>query len=57
VLRLSDRVVVMRDRRKIAERDNVDLEVADVLQIIAGEAVSSDLPDNVRPIVQEAPRA
>ena len=41
VLRLSDRVVVMRDRRKIAERDNVGLEVADVLQIIAGEAGAS----------------
>lgn len=38
VLRLSDRVVVMRDRRKIDERPNRDLAVSDVLEIIAGEA-------------------
>ncbi|HEX2892878.1 MAG TPA: sugar ABC transporter ATP-binding protein [Marmoricola sp.] len=36
VLRLSDRVVVMRDRGKVAERLNDDLSVADVLEIIAG---------------------
>ena len=35
VLRLADRVVVMRDRRKIAERPNDDLDVNDVLEIIA----------------------
>ena len=38
VLRLSDRLVVMRDRRKIAERPNRDVTVGDVLEIIAGEA-------------------
>ncbi|QCW49556.1 sugar ABC transporter ATP-binding protein [Nocardioides dongxiaopingii] len=38
VLRLSDRLVVMRDRRKIAERPNRDLTVSDVLEVIAGEA-------------------
>jgi galactofuranose transport system ATP-binding protein len=38
VLRLSDRVVVMRDRRKIDERPNDDLTVSDILEIIAGEA-------------------
>jgi simple sugar transport system ATP-binding protein len=38
VLRLSDRLVVMRDRRKIAERRNDGLGVSDVLEIIAGEA-------------------
>ncbi|MCL3817173.1 sugar ABC transporter ATP-binding protein [Aeromicrobium wangtongii] len=38
VVRLADRVVVMRDRRKIAERVNDDLAVADILRIIAGEA-------------------
>ena len=38
VLRLSDRIVVMRDRRKIDERPNVDVSVRDVLEIIAGEA-------------------
>jgi monosaccharide-transporting ATPase len=38
VLRLSDRLVVMRDRRKIAERRNDDVTVTDVLEIIAGEA-------------------
>ena len=38
VLRLSDRLVVMRDRRKIDERANDDVSVRDVLEIIAGEA-------------------
>ena len=38
VLRLSDRLVVMRDRRKIAERPNDGLSVSDVLEIIAGQA-------------------
>lgn len=38
VLRLSDRLVVMRDRRKIDERPNDDVSVRDVLEIIAGEA-------------------
>lgn len=38
VLRLSDRLVVMRDRRKIDERTNDDVSVRDVLEIIAGEA-------------------
>jgi simple sugar transport system ATP-binding protein len=37
VLRLSDRIVVMRDRRKIAEvRGESTTEVADILRIIAG---------------------
>ncbi|WP_227463846.1 sugar ABC transporter ATP-binding protein [Nocardioides lijunqiniae] len=40
VLRLSDRLVVMRDRRKIAERPNDDVSVSDLLEIIAGEATS-----------------
>ena len=38
VLRLSDRLVVMRDRRKIHEQTNDDVSVRDVLEIIAGEA-------------------
>jgi monosaccharide-transporting ATPase len=38
VLRLSDRLVVMRDRRKIDERPNDDVSVGDILEIIAGEA-------------------
>ncbi|MEV7398518.1 sugar ABC transporter ATP-binding protein [Aeromicrobium sp. NPDC092404] len=38
VLRLSDRLVVMRDRRKIDERANENVTVSDVLEIIAGEA-------------------
>ena len=38
VLRVSDRLVVMRDRRKIDERPNHDVSVSDVLEIIAGEA-------------------
>jgi monosaccharide-transporting ATPase len=44
VLRLSDRLVVMRDRRKIDERPNDDVTVHDILEVIAGHA-------------QEAPRA
>ncbi|WP_241153797.1 ATP-binding cassette domain-containing protein [Nocardioides pantholopis] len=47
VLRLSDRLVVMRDRRKIDERPNRDVSVSDVLEIIAGEARSEQ---------EEAPR-
>jgi len=46
VLRLSDRLVVMRDRRKIDERDNDDVKVSDVLEIIAG-AQSSEERDHV----------
>ncbi|WP_182525371.1 sugar ABC transporter ATP-binding protein [Nocardioides dongkuii] len=38
VLRLSHRLVVMRDRRKIDERPNDDVSVSDVLEIIAGGA-------------------
>jgi galactofuranose transport system ATP-binding protein len=38
VLRLSDRLVVMRDRRKVDERVNDDLTVSSLLEIIAGEA-------------------
>ncbi len=37
VVRLSDRLVVMRDRRKIDERANHDVSVSDILEIIAGE--------------------
>jgi monosaccharide-transporting ATPase len=45
VLRLSDRLVVMRDRRKIDERPNHDVSVSDVLEIIAGEARSETSTD------------
>ncbi len=38
VLRLSHRVVVMRDRRKVHELPNDDVTVGDVLEIIAGHA-------------------
>ena len=38
VLRLSDRLVVMRDRRKIDERPNEGVTVNDVLEIIAGRS-------------------
>lgn len=44
VLRLSDRVVVMRDRRKIAERRNEDISISDVLEIIAGEHRAEEGP-------------
>lgn len=40
VLRLSDRLVVMRDRRKIDERANDDLSVSSLLEIIAGETTT-----------------
>jgi len=42
VLRLSHRVVVMRDRRKIRELANDDVSVGDLLEIIAGEARQSE---------------
>jgi simple sugar transport system ATP-binding protein len=45
VLRLSDRLVVMRDRRKIDERPNTDVSVSDVLEIIAGEPREEEDPD------------
>ena len=45
VLRLSDRLVVMRDRRKIDERPNLDVSVRDVLEIIAGEARTEGTSD------------
>jgi simple sugar transport system ATP-binding protein len=38
VVRVSDRVVVLRDRRKIAELDGADATVDDVVALIAGEA-------------------
>ena len=38
MLRLSDRLVVMRDRRKIDERPNDDVTVNNLLEIIAGSA-------------------
>jgi len=44
VLRLADRLVVMRDRRKIEERLNEGTTVADVLEIIAGEARLEQVP-------------
>ncbi|KRA39474.1 sugar ABC transporter ATP-binding protein [Nocardioides sp. Root614] len=44
VLRLSDRVVVMRDRRKIAERRNEGVSISDVLEIIAGESRAEESP-------------
>jgi len=37
VLRLSHRLVVLKDRRKIAERPNRGIDVNDVLEIITGE--------------------
>jgi simple sugar transport system ATP-binding protein len=40
VLRLSHRIVVMRDRTKIAELDNEDATVGDLMKVIAGEVVS-----------------
>jgi simple sugar transport system ATP-binding protein len=45
VLRLSDRLVVMRDRRKIHEQTNDGVSVRDVLEIIAGEARGEERTD------------
>jgi galactofuranose transport system ATP-binding protein len=45
VLRLSDRLVVMRDRRKIDERPNDDVTLSDVLEIIAGETRTGETAD------------
>jgi galactofuranose transport system ATP-binding protein len=45
VLRLSDRLVVMRDRRKIDERPNDDVTLSDVLEIIAGETRTEETAD------------
>ena len=45
VLRLSDRLVVMRDRRKIDERPNDDVTLSDVLEIIAGETRAEETAD------------
>lgn len=56
VLRLADRVVVMRDRRKVAEQVNDGLEVSDVLRTIAG-AGESAVALEVVPDSEEAPRA
>jgi simple sugar transport system ATP-binding protein len=38
VVRVSDRVVVLRDRRKIAELSGAEVGVDDVVALIAGEA-------------------
>jgi len=38
VVRVSDRVVVLRDRRKIAEVSGADVTVDEVVALIAGEA-------------------
>ncbi|WP_370189681.1 sugar ABC transporter ATP-binding protein [Aeromicrobium sp.] len=56
VLRLADRVVVMRDRRKVAEQVNDGLEVSDVLRTIAG-AGESAVALEVVPDSEEALRA
>ena len=56
VLRPADRVVVMRDRRKVAEQVNDGLEVSDVLRTIAG-AGESAVALEVVPDSEEAPRA
>ena len=48
VLRLSDRLVVMRDRRKIDERANDSLSVSALLEIIAGEAATTEPTEEVQ---------
>jgi simple sugar transport system ATP-binding protein len=53
VLRLSDRLVVMRDRRKVDERPNDDLTVSGLLEIIAGEAGPETGPETGQEIGQE----
>jgi monosaccharide-transporting ATPase len=46
VVRLSDRLVVMRDRRKIDERPNTGVTVNDILEIIAGRAAHESPPQS-----------
>ena len=41
VVRLSHRIVVMRDREKVAEVDNDGTTVADLMRIIAEEAATA----------------
>jgi len=43
VLRLSHRVAVLRDRRKVADLDNDDLSVSDVLAVIADGAAAEEV--------------
>jgi simple sugar transport system ATP-binding protein len=43
VLRLSHRVVVLRDRRKVADLDNDDLSVSDLLAVIADGAAPEEV--------------
>jgi simple sugar transport system ATP-binding protein len=40
VLRLSNRIVVLRDRRKVADLANTDLGVDDLLAVIAEGAAT-----------------
>ncbi|HQY98581.1 MAG TPA: sugar ABC transporter ATP-binding protein [Propionicimonas sp.] len=44
VLRLSNRIVVLRDRHKVADLDNLDLGVDDLLSVIA-EGATDEVPD------------
>ena len=42
VIRLSNRIVVMRDRQKVAEIANHDTTVGDLMTIIAGDAGAAE---------------
>ena len=47
VVRIAQRIVVLRDRRKIGELDGLDTSVDDVVAAIADEAVVTELQEGV----------
>ena len=47
VVRIAQRIVVLRDRRKIGELDGLDTSVDDVVAAIADEAVVNELQEGV----------
>ena len=47
VVRIAQRIVVLRDRRKVGELDGLDTSVDDVVAAIADEAVANELQESV----------
>ena len=47
VVRIAQRIVVLRDRRKVGELDGLDTSVDDVVAAIADEAVANELQEGV----------
>jgi simple sugar transport system ATP-binding protein len=46
-VRIAQRIVVLRDRRKVGELDGLDTSVDDVVAAIADEAVVRELQEGV----------